>query len=63
VGRRRPLVVLTSPYRSLLRPFLDDADQIPSFGDDRMITIVLTELLSRRWWQHAVHSAKALTRA
>ncbi len=46
-----PLVVLTSPYRSLLRPLLDYIDQIQSRGDDQMVTIVLPEFLPRRWWQ------------
>ncbi len=42
-----PLVVLTSPYRSLLRPFLDYLEQIQSRGRDQMVTIVLPEFLPR----------------
>jgi amino acid transporter len=55
-----PLVVLTSPYRSILRPLLDYIDQIQSRGDDQMVTIVLPEFLPRRWWQHALHNQTAL---
>src|SRR6266566_2883922 len=55
-----PLVVLTSPYRSLLRPLLDYIDQIQSRGDEQMVTIVLPEFLPRRWWQHIVHNQTAL---
>jgi hypothetical protein len=55
-----PLVVLTSPYRSLLRPLLDYLDQIQSRGDDQMVTIVLPEFLPRRWWQHILHNQTAL---
>ena len=55
-----PLVVLTSPYRSLLRPLLDYLDQIQSRGDDQMITIVLPEFLPRHWWQHVLHNQTAL---
>jgi amino acid transporter len=55
-----PLVVLTSPYRSLLRPFLDYLDQIQSRGDDQMVTIVLPEFLPRKWWQHVLHNQTAL---
>ena len=36
-----PLVVLTSPYRSLLGPLLDYIDHIHARGDDQMVTIVL----------------------
>src|SRR5438094_388778 len=49
-----PLVVLTSPYRSLLRPLLDYIDQIQSRGDEQIVTIVLPEFLPRRWWQRIV---------
>ena len=55
-----PLVVLTSPYRSLLRPLLDYVDQIQSRGDDMMVTVVLPEFLPRRWWQHILHNQTAL---
>jgi amino acid transporter len=55
-----PLVVLTSPYRSLLRPLLDYLDQIQARGDDQMLTIVLPEFLPRRWWQHVLHNQTAL---
>ena len=55
-----PLVVLTSPYRSLLRPLLDYVDQIQARGDDMMITVVLPEFLPRRWWQHILHNQTAL---
>jgi hypothetical protein len=55
-----PLVVLASPYRSLLRPLLEYIDQIQSRGEDQMVTIVLPEFLPRRWWQHVLHNQTAL---
>ena len=55
-----PLVVLTSPYRSLLRPLLDYLDQIQARGDEQMVTIVLPEFLPRHWWQHVLHNQTAL---
>ena len=55
-----PLVVLTSPYRSLLRPLIDYLDQIQSRGDDMMVTIVVPEFLPRHWWQHILHNQTAL---
>ncbi len=55
-----PLVVLTSPYRSLLRPFLEYLDQIQSRAGDQMVTIVLPEFLPHRWWQHILHNQTAL---
>jgi amino acid transporter len=55
-----PLVVLTSPYRSLLRPFLEYIDTIQARGDDHMVTVVLPEFLPRKWWQHFLHNQTAL---
>ena len=55
-----PLVVLTSPYRSLLRPLLDYIEQIRARGDDQMVTVVLPEFLPRKWWQHILHNQTAL---
>jgi len=40
-----PLVVLSSPYRSLLRPLIDYVESIQSRGDDQMVTVVLPEFL------------------
>jgi amino acid transporter len=55
-----PLVVLASPYRSLLRPLLEYVDKIHARGDDQMVTVVLPEFLPRRWWQHVLHNQTAL---
>ena len=55
-----PLVVLASPYRSLLRPLVDYIDHIQARGDDQMVTVVLPEFLPRRWWQHVLHNQTAL---
>ncbi len=55
-----PLVVLESPYRSLLRPLLDYVEQIQARGDDQVVTVVLPEFLPRKWWQHALHNQTAL---
>jgi uncharacterized membrane protein len=55
-----PLVVLTSPYRSLLRPLLDYIDTIQARGGEQMITVVVPEFLPRKWWQHMLHNQTAL---
>ncbi|PYM19687.1 MAG: amino acid permease [Candidatus Rokuibacteriota bacterium] len=55
-----PLVVLTSPYRSLLRPLLEYIDNLQSRDDDMIVTVVLPEFIPRRWWQHLLHNQTAL---
>jgi amino acid transporter len=55
-----PLVVLTSPYRSLLTPFLDYVNQLLALGDNHVVTIVIPEFVPARWWQHLLHNQTAL---
>ncbi len=59
-GQGVPLVVLSSPFRSLLRPFLDYVDQIHARGGNHVVTVVLPEFIPSRWWQHILHNQTAL---
>lgn len=59
-GLAVPLVVLSSPYRSLLQPLLDHIDRIQATGPNEMVTVVLPEFLPRKWWQHFLHNQTAL---
>jgi len=60
-GLGTPLIVLSSPYRSLLRPFLDYVDNLLSAGGpDHYVTIILPEFVPARWWQHLLHNQTAL---
>ncbi len=55
-----PLVVLESPYRSILRPLLDYIDRMERQGDGRYLTVVIPEFVPSRWWQHFLHNQTAL---
>jgi hypothetical protein len=55
-----PLVILNSPYRSLLRPLIEYLDALQSLGDDHMVTVVIPEFLPSKWWQHVLHNQTAL---
>ena len=55
-----PLVVLTSPYRSLLTPFLDYVNHLLALGPNHVVTIVIPEFVPARWWQHLLHNQTAL---
>ncbi len=57
-----PLVILTSPYRSLLTPLLEYIDHLQSEqGEIRhLVTIVLPEFIPAQWWQHLLHNQTAL---
>jgi amino acid transporter len=55
-----PLVILGSPYRSLLRPLIEYLDALQSQGDDHIVTVVIPEFLPSKWWQHILHNQTAL---
>ena len=60
-GMGLPLIVLTSPYRSLLGPLLHYVDHIlEQGGENQIVTIVLPEFIPARWWQHLLHNQTAL---
>jgi amino acid transporter len=54
-----PLVVLSSPYRSVLGPLFDYIERIKSQVPHGVITIVIPEFVPRHWWQHALHNQTA----
>ena len=54
------LVVLQSPYRSLVRPLLRHIDRIERARDDDMITVVLPEFVPAKWWHHILHNQSSL---
>jgi amino acid transporter len=59
-GSGMPLVVLRSPYRSVVGPFLDYLESLQRGAPDRLVTIILPEFVPARWWQHLLHNQTAL---
>jgi amino acid transporter len=59
-GRGVPLVVLDSPYRSLLEPLLEYIEQVEREHPSGFVTIVLPEFIPARWWHHVFHNQRAL---
>jgi hypothetical protein len=55
-----PLIVLSSPYRSLLGPLLEYVDHLQHRGDNHIVTIILPEFIPAKWWQHLLHNQTAL---
>ena len=55
-----PLVVLASPYRSVLRPLFEYIERIQRQSPHGMITIVIPEFVPRHWWQQILHNQTAL---
>ena len=55
-----PLVVIPSPYRTLLKPLFDYLDQLDRQCDDgQLATVVLPEIVPARWWHGFLHNQSA----
>jgi amino acid transporter len=59
-GCGTPLVVLRSPYRSVVGALLDYLDHLQEMAPNHVITIILPEFVPARWWQHLLHNQTAL---
>ena len=59
-GQGTDLVVLESPYRSLLEPLLEYIDELAHERPDRFVTVVLPEFVPKRFWHHLLHNQHAL---
>ena len=55
-----PVVIVPSPYRSVVAPlmkFLDETDA--QHNDGQLATIVIPEFIPGRWWQTLLHNQTA----
>jgi hypothetical protein len=59
-GRGVPLVVLHSPFRSLMEPLLEYIEQLNTRHPGDYVTVVLPEFVPARWWHHLFHNQRAL---
>jgi amino acid transporter len=54
------LVVVASPYRSLLRPLLNYIDRVKRSSQGVVVTIVLPEFVPAKVWQNLLHNHTSL---
>ena len=54
------LVVLRSPFRSVLRPLVDYVDNLTAHGEADLVTIVVPEIVPRSWLGHLLHNKTSL---
>ncbi len=59
-GQGTTLVVLESPYRSLMEPLLEYIDTMQAEDPGGYVTVILPEFVPRRLWQHLLHNQHAL---
>jgi amino acid transporter len=54
------LIVLPSPFRSVIKPIVDYVKDLTEKGDADLVTVVVAEVVPRRWWEHLLHNKTAL---
>jgi amino acid transporter len=54
------LVVIASPYRSLVGPLIRYVERRMKQHHDQMVTVVLPEFVPARWWHHLLHNQSSL---
>jgi amino acid transporter len=59
-GSGTTLVVLPSPFRSLMEPLLEYIEQASAEKTNDYVTVILPEFVPARWWQHLLHNQTSL---
>jgi amino acid transporter len=60
LGLGGQLVIIESPFRSLIRPLLAYVGAVKDAHPDEVATIVLPEYVPGHWWEHLLHNQTAL---
>ena len=55
-GSGATLEVLDSPYRSFVEPVLQYVQKVETERPNRLMTVVLPEVIPHRWWQTLLHN-------
>ncbi|MDE3224305.1 MAG: amino acid permease, partial [Nitrospirota bacterium] len=55
-----PLILLHSPYRSVMGSLLDYIEELLAKDPDSWVTVVIPEILPAKWWQNILHNQRAL---
>jgi amino acid transporter len=54
------LVVISSPYRSILRPLTEFVNGMIARDEADLVTVVVPEIVPRSWWGHLLHNKTSL---
>ncbi|MCC6278192.1 MAG: APC family permease [Oligoflexia bacterium] len=54
------LKILKSPYRSVTQPLFDFVDEVSKRHPNHVITVIIPEFVTARWWQNLLHNQTAI---
>ena len=55
-----PLIVIPSPYRSILGALLHYIEELLEKDAECWITVIIPEILPAHWWQNILHNQRPL---
>jgi hypothetical protein len=55
-----PLIIIESPYRTLIGPLVTYIEELREQQPDTVLTVVLPEYVPRHWWEQVLHNQTAL---
>lgn len=55
-----PLVILESPYRSIVEPVIEYIEAALGEEEGRMLTVIVPEAIAAHWWQRILHNNSAV---
>jgi amino acid transporter len=53
------LVIAQTPYREFIEPILEQIDRIRRQFPDRVVAVIISEIIEPHWWQGFLHSRRA----
>jgi amino acid transporter len=56
-GGDMPLLILDSPFRTLIDPLMNYLDAADKVRSDDVITVILPEYVPAKWWHNILHNA------
>lgn len=59
-GGGLPLIILESPYRTLVEPLLEYIDILQKENPGHMVTVVIPEFVTSKWWHRLLHNQSGL---
>jgi len=59
-GMGIPLRTISSPYRKIVEPILDEVDRFQLNQPEVSLTVILPEFIPNQWWQRFLHNQMAL---
>jgi amino acid transporter len=54
------LEIIHSPYRQLFQPLLDFVERVKQEKPDRLVAVIVPEVVQPRWWEYLLHNHRAM---